>query len=123
MNTGLGTCHPANPAAAEEEHNVKPDLLHTLILLEMLIPGDEKGGLAGSRELKRERSHFGRGCAGSLTVALARVRPQLEAGAAGTAEGARGVHTAMGTPGPALCTLINVCKHTESHSDGCRNKK
>lgn len=125
MNTGLGTCHPANPAAAEEENSVKPDPLHTLILLGMLIPGNEKGGLAGSREerLKRERSHFWRSCAGSLTVALAPVRPQLEAGAAGTAEGARGVHTAMGTPAPALCTLINICKNRGSRSDGCRNKK
>lgn len=49
MNTGLGTCHPANPAVAEEENSVKPELLHTLILLGMLIPVEEKGGLAGSR--------------------------------------------------------------------------
>lgn len=58
------------------------------------------------------------GWAGSLTVAAPAVRAQLEAGAAGTAEGARGVHTAMGTPGTALCTLIHVCKHTESRSAG-----
>lgn len=74
--------------------------------------------LAGSRE-KRLRA----GWAGSLTVALPPVRAQLEARAAGTDEGARGVHAAMGTPGSALCTLINVCKHTETRSDGCWNEK